>query len=382
MCLVLVVDSVRLASSRDKAKREQSKETMFLFRSIVGLCGVLYMAVGPLAVVIGGDIGCNGFPVSPGAVDTSFVPVESVTCALNRTSVFFVMALFNTGLAHMVTTYTLLVAASRMQIARNKIKDYQVARRLVLVALGLPMVLCATMFSLDKLDPSNANYQGQLARWSMWCGPRLTSEQEIAIVYVPFSVTGLLVTAQSIRSWRLLTSLASGVAAAQGDDSAGSMAGPNKALHQLNLKVTALGMSCAVVLVAFVTATAQLVPKFAYSSNQFIDWFQCYYSTRDVPSAFLTTADSCAAIFDITGPKSTAVEDVTIDRPDPVLLGLTFLAETLTVCIFGAFYATFVLKDYRASSNFKKTRSCVHAAPTTGASSSTAVLSKSKSKPK
>lgn len=39
-----------------------------------------------------------------------------------------------------------------------------------------------------------------------------------------------------------------------------------------------------------------------------------------------------------------AKDVVTLDRPSPELLALTFLAETLTVCIFGGFYSSFVIK--------------------------------------
>lgn len=264
LCIFLLLDTLRVAFSRSKAAKNLRKEAIFEFQALVGLCGTVFFVIGPFPVAFAGDIGCNGMPVIPGVMDIAYVPNESATCVLQRASIFALMALFNTGLAHMVTTHNMLLRATQMHVSCGQNSKKRRARRirlLLFIALIIPAGLCAAMYSLDKLDQHSNSYQGQLARWSLMCGPRLTTAQELALVYVPFALTGFLVTVQSVRSWRLMTHIIS---------SDNGASGTNLRLRTLNQKVTLLGFLCAVSLTLFVIATSQLVPALANSTQRYM----------------------------------------------------------------------------------------------------------------
>lgn len=353
LCTIIVLDSLLqvCAARRNSRRHKRHKKSKSvdnansLFQITVGICGVVYMAVGPLAVTILGDVGCNGLPVTPGATTTGYLESPTRMCVLQRASIFVVMGLLNTSLAQMVMTHKMLCSAATMEVQMDRQYWKRKARRLVAVALGVPSILCAVMYSLDELEMSASNYQAQLARWSLWCGPRLTTVQEITLIYAPFVVTGVLTSLQSVKSWALLRSFVSGTMTAVEPASAlnSSVICPHfdkatvRAIRKLNQKVTLLGLSCAVMLIVYVSATAMLVQALASSTNQYIDWFVCFTASREIPNDLLSAFNSCAEAFAVTGDEGH-------ERPDPSLLALTYLAEALTVCIFGAFHAANVVK--------------------------------------
>lgn len=70
----------------------------FFFHAVVGTCGLAFFLLGPLAVAVVGFVGCP-VPVIPNVLDASYMVHETPMCVLGRSSVCFVMALFNNGLA-------------------------------------------------------------------------------------------------------------------------------------------------------------------------------------------------------------------------------------------------------------------------------------------
>jgi hypothetical protein len=186
--IMLVVDVIVSWRSDRPEIKTAKKSSMLQFQLVGGTIGVIYLVLGPLLTTFG-DISCPDGDVIPNIMSTSWVPSEKLACTLSRAAIYAPLAVLS------VLIVTLAVTVDRLSKSQTIGAD-QISSKTInagmAVGVSVALVLLVVMYSLDHLDHRAGDYQGQIARWTVVCGPRLTVSQEMALVHAPLILCKLV----------------------------------------------------------------------------------------------------------------------------------------------------------------------------------------------
>jgi hypothetical protein len=199
MSVVLVLDAALVWRSSRPEVKSAKKANVLHFQLWGGVVGSLYLVVGPVFTTFA-EVSCADGAVIPQILYPSWAPSESVACTLNRGSIYLPLAVMNLLIVTLIATNDRLAKVHDM--GANKIAR-KVIQRASICAVAIPTILLAAMYSLDKLDKDAEDYQGQIARWTVVCGPRLTVGQEMALMHVPLILCAYRAAARRCASLRL-----------------------------------------------------------------------------------------------------------------------------------------------------------------------------------
>jgi hypothetical protein len=179
--ILLVIDAIVSWNSVRPECKTAKKSSMLHFQLVGGIIGVIYLVLGPVFTTFG-DISCPDGAAIPNILTPSWVPSEKLTCTLSRAAIYASLAMLN------VLIVTLAVTVDRLGKSTTIGAKHISSRKInacMTIGVSDALVKAVLMYSLDHLDPKAGEYQGQIARWTVVCGPRLTVLQEMALVHAP-----------------------------------------------------------------------------------------------------------------------------------------------------------------------------------------------------
>lgn len=267
--------------TKRKSKLGAPKTLLARYQPLVNLACSLYALTGPgLALMTNNKeslpLACNGLPVvePTGEMDADGLPVYrqysafmSVACEINRASIYAVLFGFNVLAVHLFALSKQVGSMSMVKTGTPKM-----VRIAEVAAAVIPFFLLVTMYSLDGLSILQDEAQGSAARWTIICGPRLTMNEELALVHIPFIVTGLVVFGLSIKLLRTFARIKKETRKTTTASRSESM---DKKLAIMIKKLMVLGLLCLVLVAIFIYLTATTVSKINSLTESFNIYLVC-----------------------------------------------------------------------------------------------------------
>jgi hypothetical protein len=238
-----------------------------LYALVGSLLGIVYFVIGPLATMMhASDISCSS-PTLDFNVLFSGTSAEPTSCVAQRASPFVLQAIFNLILYAMVRVYLVVDSdAKRMGEGTKKALDVI----LMLYCVGLPILALIVAMSLDQLSTDLLTGLAQLARQSTICQVRLPQAVEIVLVYVPFILTGFIVTTFAVLILARLRSIRKKVGGTKQGRSASDVA-----LHLLIARLSILGLATFLVLIILMSTTSVFQSQLTLYGPAFDAFFAC-----------------------------------------------------------------------------------------------------------
>jgi hypothetical protein len=290
---VLMVDALQHTVSRSPASATFRKSPLYSFQLMGSLTGLAYFALGPM-LAVRGSIGCSGEPSLPSVMNPRDAEMaESPACTVNRASIYLTMVSLNLLLVNLRATRNKLAASFKMQLAATE----DGTRKLTALALLIPAALAVAMYSMDKLDPASTEFQGQIARWTVQCGPRLGLATELLLVHFPICASCAGITYFAIRTALLASNSVKAMSSSMRDvrgDAAKPPSDSERLLKELASSLVKVGALCAALGVLYSIVVLLVVPQLTQTSNEFKDYLVCR-SFRATASKLklLVTQPSC-----------------------------------------------------------------------------------------
>jgi hypothetical protein len=343
--LLLLVDALNYARSRDHAAQAFKQTVLYRFQLYGSLAAVMFSIVGPLLGAAQGYVGCDG-PTIPTILDSSATPVETTACTVNRSSIYFTMIVLNLLVVNIRAVRNNLTA-SLQQTSFNDHTD-----KLSVLAAVIPLTLAAAMYAIDKLDSRSPDFQGQIARWTIQCGPRLSPAAELLLVHLPICISCAGITILAVQTSRVAGSTFETLTSLMGDTVSQQMTDSLRNLKNLALALSILGVVCAVLGIAYSAVVLLVVPRLTHSSDEFKDYLMCQnYRSASERHNLLTTVDNCTHLAANLGywrdgkeVDLPASQLSLVQRPPPAVVGIMLAVPATVPLLFSLFYLTFMLR--------------------------------------
>jgi hypothetical protein len=256
---VSTVQSSGAGSASNAGHRQVKKQirASTYYALLGGICGVTYFLVGPLpSLLFANDVSCGGQSLDFNQILAGTSPQDPAGCLAQRASPFVLQLMFNLILFAMVKIFMVIDDRAKKLEANAK---RLIGAALYCYCVGLPVLCLSVTFSLDKLSTEGAVASIQLARQATLCQARVSQLAEIILIYLPFILTGILVTIVSIVILfkikavqdKVATLSTSGPGSPQKVKSAGDIA-----LQQLMQRLAFLGLATFVVLIVLIASTS------------------------------------------------------------------------------------------------------------------------------
>jgi len=252
--------------------------------------GIVYFIIGPLMTLLNFEkISCDGNQfLDIGDILSGAQQIGNGMCEAQRVAPFVLQAIFNLML---YALFRVMVMVDQ-RFKRWTQRDVNLATFVVMSYCGFgPFVTMGIALGVDKSTDDIVQIFGQLARNSAICSMRLTTAQEIILVFLPFLITGLFITGLSLYIWMRLSSIQAGVQGLITDKNRAS----DRALNLLMRRLSVLGVATFIVIIILIGATAYVINSMSLFSPRFNAWFGCE-----------TVSTTCAATGDCEALKSQA----------------------------------------------------------------------------
>jgi hypothetical protein len=395
--MLLLADSLRHQLSTSSSSKSFKSSPTYKFQTWGAIVVLVYLAVGPLLATTG-TVGCDGDAL-PYLTNGSAPITETIGCSVNRASIFLPMIVLNLLLVNILNVIKMLNNAAKMKGSKGKVESGAL-KAAATAAIFIPLLDCVAMYAIDSISFKDANFQGEVARWMMQCGPRLGKATEGALVHAPICFVCIALLLASARASLIARRLAAGKKGSdRGSVAPGSPAGakssfkaekPNKttqALLELAKSLSVLGLMCGALGITYTVTILLIVPSLDQTSTEFVDFFLCKTQeaiVAQLQGGMLKTAKSCEELFtrlgagDATLGKRLPASQVYFSaRPKTELIGLSLMCPAIIPCLFSAFYGKFWFDRFRKAAEDRADASFKSVANT---SASTAAASNAEAK--
>jgi len=254
------------------------------------ILGIVYFIIGPLMTLIYSEkISCDGKAfLDIGDVIAGTQQIGNSMCSAQRVAPFVLQGIFN--LMFYALFRVMIMVDQRFK--RWTQQSVNLARIVILAYCGLgPFVTMGIALGVDKATDNLTLVFGQLARNSAICTMRLTTGQEIVLVFLPFIITGICITALSLYIWLRLSSIQAGVQGLITDKNRAS----DRALNLLMRRLSVLGVATFIVIIILIGSTSYVINSMALFSPRFNSFFGC-----------VSTSTTCAVTADCNALKADA----------------------------------------------------------------------------
>jgi len=267
------------------------------YTTIGSMLGILYFCLGPLPTLLRGpNVSCgevnSSFPLA--SIPNGGVDFSDAACKAQRFAPFALQLCFNLILYVIVRLMQVVKDQSRTMTARQKLFY---AASLRLYCFGLPILLFIIAISIDAMSTDTNIALAQIIRQSYICLMRFENPNtEIILVYVPFIITGALVSGLSISVLTSITRIRDKVAQIR------STANNRQAEWELSLRMfmmrlAILGLSTFCVLIILMVTTSLFEQQVNAYTTLWISWFECGFLTSQLLSATLNNISSNVFFF-------------------------------------------------------------------------------------
>ena len=269
-----VISAGQESSSTSSRLKRSKVRSSYVYALLGSILGIIYFFIGPLMTLLNFEkISCAGnavFDVSELSSGTQ--AMGNSMCNAQRVAPFVLQGIFNLML---YALFRVMIMVDQ-RFKRWTVNAVNRVRFIAVAYCGLgPFVTMGIALGIDKTTDDITLLFGQLARNSAICTMRLSTAQEIVLVFVPFIITGCLITALSFYIWSRLSSIQAGVKNLQADKHRTS----DRALRLLTLRLSILGLATFIVIIILMASTGYVIQAMATFSPRFNAWFACETTT-------------------------------------------------------------------------------------------------------
>jgi len=341
-----------IASGTSQGYRRRPIQATTLYTLAGSVLGIVYFCLGPLpSIMRGSNITCGastGFPLSyiqNGEADTS-----DVTCRAQRFSPFILQLVFNLILFTIVKVLEVVSDKYRRLPTNTK---YLMNIALHFYCWAVPIVFLIAAAATDKLSDDLRTGLAQYMRQTSVCLLRFEDPSvEIVLIYIPFILTGLMVSALSVHvllSIRHVQDQVAGTANAKNTET-------QLAMRLLILRLSGLGLGTFIVLIVLMITTSIFEAQVNAFGPKWVDWFVC------VSTTYQCDLDQCDSL----------ITDANAVRPTSTLMSIQLASMSCITMLFGLFFAAQssarLLKEYLNGQLGEKWRALVLGSSTMGES--------------
>lgn len=314
-------------------RRRNALRAATLYSLLGALLGIVFFIIGPMVTLIRGtDVSC-----AEGGQEFDLLDVVLGTadqsdglCKAQRVSPFILQMIFNLILYAIVRVFMVVTDKARRMSTRGSV-IFDVL--LVGYCAGIPIAFAIITMSIEGLSTNLDDFVSQFSRNSAICVPRLFNGAEIILIFMPFILTGLMITALSYYIYSHLTTINENVKGITRDQDKSKNSSAT-ALRLLMLRLSALGVCTFVITLVFISASASLIQEMNVFAPAFNTFFLCVS----------TAAASCRNCTDFQ-------IDMLDKLPSSVAFAAQIAAMSSISLLFGGFFfaqsASRLYKEYQ-----------------------------------
>jgi len=308
-------------TSKSGSKRRRNALRAATVYSLMGaLLGIIYFFVGPMVTLIRKQfVSCGIAPVTInlGNVALGTADLTDSFCEAQRVAPFLLQMIFNLILYAIVQVFVVVTEKSRRWNDRQKLA-FEVS--LISYCAGIPVLFLIIALKEDHLSTDVVDFITQFSRNSAVCVPRLTVGQEVTLIWMPFTITGILITWLSLFIYSHLSLISNGVNEfnAPGNQKNSSAV----ALRLLMTRLSGLGIATFCVTLMFIAASASLIRSVSNFAPKFNTFFGCQAATK-------LTCQNCT---DLSNEMLASI-------PSAVSFAAQIFAMSSISLLFGGFFA-------------------------------------------
>jgi len=286
----------------------------------------VYFSIGPAAsLAYGSEVSCGGVAtVSILDINLGKADFSDNTCKAQRVAPFVLQLCFNIVFYAMVRV--LLVVDERIKRMAQRTKTL-LGWALGVYCAGIPIIFFIIAACLDKLSTDYVTAVGMLIRQATICTMRFPdASSEVVLVYLPFILTGTLVSFIALHIFTNIARMRGKVAGIKNKTKS------DAALDALIMRLAFLGMSTFVVLIVLMVSTSVFSSEIYSFSSAWYAWFTC------VVGSACALGNGCPVEYARAASK----------RPTVALMALQMASMSTITALFGLFFSAQSFNRLRA----------------------------------
>jgi len=259
-------------TSGSRRRRNQLRAAT-LYSLLGSVLGMTFFFLGPMVTLTRKQqVSCGTDPVAIdlGDVARGTADLSDSYCRAQRASPFILQMIFNLILYAIVRVFLVVTEKARHWDSRRKLA-FDVL--LVSYCAGIPILFMIVALVKDRLSTDVVDFITQFSRNSAICVPRLSVADEVILIFLPFILTGIMVTWLSLYIYMHLSQISKGVVGLSGAEAKKNSS--SVALRLLMTRLSFLGVATFLVLIVFISASASLMQEMAVFAPKFNAFFGC-----------------------------------------------------------------------------------------------------------
>jgi len=266
-------------SSSQGGRRRGKIRSSHWYALLGSLLGITYFIIGPLMSLIRWEkISCGGNDyLDITELREGTQAVGDGLCKAQRVAPFVLQAIFNLMLYALMRV--LITVDQRFKQWSPTQVDMARYGGMIYGIFG-PIVCMGIALGLDSTSGDIIILFGQLARQTSVCSMRLTTAQEVILVFMPFIITGCAITLLSLYIYFRLNAIQAGV-----KELTSGNRSSDRALRLLMVRLSVLGIATFIVIIILIATTGYVISSMDTFSPLFNAWFTCE-----------TTSSSCKTL--------------------------------------------------------------------------------------
>jgi len=308
-------------STNNAYLRQLRKTTLY---SLTGaLLGIVYFIIGPAATLEQRSaVSCGSvtqFDIND--IGNGTADFSTNACRAQRIAPFIIQLMFNLIL-YSIVRIAMVVSDKLKNLGSGAKTGIEVV--LVAYCLLVPLICLIITAAIDKLETDLETALGQMVRQAVLCQARiLNPSAEFVLIYLPFIVTGVLVSVFSLSIFVSLRSIQEKVAGVGMKNKTAS----DTALRLLVIRLALLGLGTFCVLIVLMITSSLFVATIGPYTSAWFNGFTCLATAY--PCAVPDCQKVAAAAESVKPPVALIATQLAAMSCIPALFGIFFLGQSL-----------------------------------------------------